>query len=761
MTNLPDNNDSPEKTQADSIATPRKGFDGASAQDRRHTNLFHERERETPSQTPPESNGVRPLRGPATAALSDNQAGASLQDFFDILHRQRWKLAAFIALSLAAATLVSLWLTPLYESSLAINVERRGNGVVGQEASAPSMSEMDQIMMTQVQLIESDPVLRPVAEEYHLLELENQFRFLDRAESGRLRKSKTILKRLKVTRAPNTSILRISYRAPDPKMAADIVTMIAKTYVEHAFDSREQSNSAVLTVVEGQLSDLHQKIVSSDAALAEFSKQLGFADPEQRASVLSARLLQLNSDYTTAQSERLRKQTLYNATRSGSIASAQVSNQSSMMDNALTRLNQAKSEFAKVSTIYGESHPEYQKALREMNEMKRQFDESRMTTVDRVAVDYRQAAEREQMAHNLLTATKDEVDKLTAKAFEYQRLKNESENYRKLYDDLERVTREQVLNRGFQEAILQIVDPARPSAKQAFPNLLLNLLAAFVLSGMLGVGGVTVLDALDGRIRTPAEAAKLPNVEVIAAMPDFGSSRASRMNPGSAVGALPGSRRTRLLLQYQEYVRNLRNSIAFTTMNSPLRSLAIAGPRSNIKAPNVIGNLAFSYARLGRKVLLIDANLRQPSLHKIFEKTPSRGLAEVISGERIWNETLIQVAREQLFLMPAGVMTDHSPDLLSQGIHTLLESAYKDFDLVLILTPPVLAAPESASLASSADAVLVMTCARVTLSNDLLAAYALLGRAQANIIGTVVNNVKGLIKPTLFTDASVKSRHAA
>ena len=263
MTNLPDNNDSPEKTQADSIATPRKGFDGASAQDRRHTNLFHERERETPSQTPPESNGVRPLRGPATAALSDNQAGASLQDFFDILHRQRWKLAAFIALSLAAATLVSLWLTPLYESSLAINVERRGNGVVGQEASAPSMSEMDQIMMTQVQLIESDPVLRPVAEEYHLLELENQFRFLDRAESGRLRKSKTILKRLKVTRAPNTSILRISYRAPDPKMAADIVTMIAKTYVEHAFDSREQSNSAVLTVVEGQLSDLHQKIVSS------------------------------------------------------------------------------------------------------------------------------------------------------------------------------------------------------------------------------------------------------------------------------------------------------------------------------------------------------------------------------------------------------------------------------------------------------------------------------------------------------------------
>ena len=110
------------------------------------------------------------------------------------------------------------------------------------------------------------------------------------------------------------------------------------------------------------------------------------------------------------------------------------------------------------------------------------------------------------MANNLLAETRAEVDGLTARAFDYQRLKNDADNYRKLYDDLERITREQVINRSFQESILQIVDPARPAAKHVFPNMPLNLAAGFLLSVIIGVGTILILDNLDKTVRTPEDA---------------------------------------------------------------------------------------------------------------------------------------------------------------------------------------------------------------------------------------------------------------
>jgi capsular exopolysaccharide synthesis family protein len=261
-------------------------------------------------------------------------------------------------------------------------------------------------------------------------------------------------------------------------------------------------------------------------------------------------------------------------------------------------------------------------------------------------------------------------------------------------------------------------------------------------------------------VRTPEDAARLPNVDVIGAMPTFGQTSRKRGKDGVVTATMPQTGRTRLLLEYQEFIRILRNSIMVTAMDRPFRTLVITDPRTNENASNVAANLAFSYARLGQKVLLIDADLREPSLHRTFEKTGSSGFAEVIAGEKAWRETVVRVAREQLFLMPAGVMTENSSDLISTGTQSLLETVREEFDLVLIKAPPVLTAAESVPLAGSADAVLVMARAQFTSSKDITAAYSLLRRARANVLGLVVNDVKGLMSPKLHTPSVVASRAA-
>lgn len=363
------------------------------------------------------------------------------------------------------------------------------------------------------------------------------------------------------------------------------------------------------------------------------------------------------------------------------------------------------------------------------------------------------------MARDLLAETKAEVDDLTAKGFEYQRLRSDSDNYRKLYDDLERITREQIINQSFQQSILQLVDPARPSAKQVFPSMAINLTAGFFFWTIIGVGGILLLDSLDGRVHSPEDASKLPQVEVLAALPRLRRTAGSRKS-GGVVAILPRSRRTKLFLEYQESVRTLRNSIIAALADRKPRSLAVAGTRDDEKASTIVANLGFSYALLNRKVLMIDADLREPTLHTLLDKDGNVGLANVITGERTWREAMVKVARENLFLMPAGAMTENSSDQASMRMRSLLESVYPEFDLVIVITPPILAAPEAAPVAASTDAVLVIARAHSTAASDITATYAALRRERAYVGGLVMTDVPGLAKPKLYPTSSGRLKRA-
>ncbi len=687
-----------------------------------------------------------PFESPFNVALDRSEA--SLKHFRDVVKKHRWQILGFMAFATVVTAMVTTFLTPLYESTVKVNVERRGSGgFIGSQSSGAGAglgNEVDQVMTTQLELIQSDPVLRPATETYHLLELEKQFAGLKPAEAARLRTAPIKLKRLKVSRVPGTYIIQISYRAHDPKLAADVANTIAASYLTHAFDSRNRSYVQVNGVVEQRLKDLRAKMEQSGAALAKFARELNLIDPEQRINILTTRLLQLNADYASAQSERLKKQATYEQTKSGSLASAEVSSQGETLEHLVERLNTARQRFATVRSVYGENNPEYKKSLSEVNELERQFGDLQKNALERVGVDFRQATAREGMALKIVEDTKKEVDALNSRVFEYQQLKSDAENYKKLYDDLERVTSEQDINRTFQDSSVQIEEPARPGAQSVFPSMPLNTVLAVILSGLLGIGFALLHETLDSKLRGPEQAAKLLNVDVIATLP-----RLKRANPfqGRAlastqvIGKMPKTARTGMLMHYYESIRALRNAIGLMEFggagfHSILLTSASAGEGKSITA----ANLAFSYGLLGWKVLLIDADLRHPSLHKFYEKPLTSGLAEVLEDKCKWKDSLIKVAREQLYLLPAGLISDSSPDLIATGLRSLMQEVYTEYDLVIVDAPP-LGVAESLQLAALADAVLVVAKAGSTSAKHVSSAYTSLARARAHVIGLVMNDV--------------------
>src|SRR5579875_2795053 len=449
------------------------------------------------------------------------QPTISASHYLLVIYRQKWRILGFVATCLLVTFLVSSRLTPIYEATARIDVDRRvPSAIIGQEASQSVSSEdADQFMTTQIELIQSDAVLRPVAQRYNLLDREHQLEKLSPAEAKRKADAPTFLRQLKVTRPILTYILRISYRSSDPKLAADVANAIANSYLQHTFDIRIRSSSALSEFMEKQRDELKAKMERSSMALAKFEQELNVINPEDKTNILSARLLQLNTEYTNAQADRVRKEAAFKEMQSGSLAAAQVSTQGQDLSKLQERLNQAKQHFADVATIYGANHSEYRKAANDLAEVQRQFDEMKRDVAQRIETDYREAQNREQMLQKAVAETKGEYDQLNARSFEYQQLKRDADADKTLYSDLERRIREAGINNGFQNNSIRIADLARPPDIPVFPKKGLNLLLAFIISSVLAIRGAILIDLLDTTIRDPEQAAHALDTSVIGTLP--------------------------------------------------------------------------------------------------------------------------------------------------------------------------------------------------------------------------------------------------
>jgi capsular exopolysaccharide synthesis family protein len=677
-----------------------------------------------------------------------------LSHYLWILRRHRWKMVAFVATCVLATAVVSARLQPIYESTATVDVDRQApSEIVGEDStrSAAAPNDADQFLETQVKLIQSDAVLRPVAEQFHLLDREGQLKWMSPAEAQAKAQAPVVLKRLKVTRPPNTYLLRISYRSPDPGLAADATNAIANSYLNHTYYIRIRSSASLSSFMEKQIDELKAKMEKSSLALAQFEKDLDVINPEEKTNILSARLLQLNTEYTTAQAERVSKEAAWNAMKSGSLEAAQVSSQGAALAQLNETLNQARQRFALVKSTYGSTHPEYRKAASELAEVERQFESTRSNIAERIAVEYREALNREQMLQKTVAETKAEWDRINSKSFEYQQLKREAEADKTLYDELIRKIREGDINAGFQNNNIRIADLARPEVKPVFPKLWLNLLLAFLFSTFLAVSAALLQDTLDTTLRDPKEASRFLGTDVIGTIP---IDRVMAQLPKSAAPvpaaaivaktAQSGNRKGYYgsISDFEEAVRTIRNTVLLSDFEGRLRSIVITSAAPGEGKSTIACHLAIANADRGKKTLLVDGDLRRPSLHAKFGLTPREGLSNVLTGELPWQDVVVPVeGRPNLSLLPSGPGSHRAADLIGPRLSSLLDEFAKEYDLVFLDSPPLLGFAECLQIATAADGVLIVSLAGETRRRAVAEVISVLSRLRANIVGVVLNQV--------------------
>jgi succinoglycan biosynthesis transport protein ExoP len=697
-----------------------------------------------------------------------------------VIFRQKWKIIAFIFLCVLGTYLYSSRLTPIYEATATIDVDRQlPSGVIGQEASqALSAEDSDEFLQTQIELIQSDAVLRPVAQRFNLLQREAELNHVPADKAPKLTNAPVRLGQLRIGRPIETYILRISYRSSDPVLAADVANAIAESYLEHTYEIQIRSSKALSAFMERQLDELKAKMERSSVALARFEQELNIINPEQRTSIVSARLLQLNTEYTAAQADRLRKEATRNAIQSGSLAAAQISSQSDELRTLYDRLNQAKQHFADVATIYGPSHAEYRKAANTLAEVQRQFDETRRNVAQRVDTEYEEAVAREQMLDKTVAQTKAEFDELNRRSFDYQRLKREADADKALYSDLERRIKEAGINAGFQNSSIRIADLARPPAGPILPRTKMNVTLVFIIALVCAVCAAVLADVLDSTVRDPEQAARALDTTVLGALPavkdmkrltgpvtpsmmGVAAQAGSDVAPPSGFGIVQyssrasgrgGAEKSRRAKRkgggyqgigpYEEAIRTLRHSILLPDFERAVHSILVTSANPGDGKSTAIIHLAIAHAEQGKRTLIVDADLRRPSVHKRLNLEGLMGLSSVLLGEIGWRETVTKVSYwPNLEVLPAGMASRRASDLVGSMMIDILDEASKEYDLIFVDAPPLLGFAEAMQIATAVDGVVVMARAGQTTRKAVGTVLATLGRLRANVIGLVLNEV--------------------
>jgi capsular exopolysaccharide synthesis family protein len=693
---------------------------------------------------------TRTLPGSGGASAEPEALATLVNHYLWVIWGEKWLILLFVMLCSAAALLISRNITPIYEATATVEIDRRSpTGVVGQEATQVAQGDAEQYIATQVRLIQSASVLGPVAQQF---KLGGDSNLPTNNSSTPQVKGAVSLPGLKVVHVPGTYIILISYRSTSPTTAADVANAVAHSFIDRTFQNRISSTAGLSQFMVKQIDELRAKMERSSAAVVEFSKDLTYVNPEEKTNVLSNRLIQLNAEYTASQTDRVRKEAAFQEIKNGTLEAAQTSGQGENTRKLAEKLEEAQQKFEQVKALYGPKHPEYQRAATEVALLRQALGNTTSNTLKRVQSEYNEALAREDMLRKAVGDLKNEVDSMNARSTQYQSRIREADADRKLYEELVQKIKEASINAGFDNNSIRLADPAQPVFGAVSPNIRNNVILAFLLSLFVAVAFAILRDATNSTVRDPESISRLLRTEVIGTIPLVKDWKGRRhilaeneriqLPDGNFVPFLESVDRHKPIDGFDEAMRSLRNTILLSTPDRQIKKILFTSASPAEGKTTTAVHIAVAHALQGYKTLLIDADLRRPGTRKILNYAGKGGLSEVIRADAQWRKEITNIESvPYLDILPAGQPVLHSASMLEKIMPQILHEADEDYNLIVIDAPPMLGFSEPLHLAHLVEGVVIIARVNQTDRKAVAAIMHALRQLHVRVLGIVLNGV--------------------
>jgi capsular exopolysaccharide synthesis family protein len=685
-----------------------------------------------------------------------NSEELSLLEIWRTLFKRKLVVFGVLAATMLLVGAYTLHKTPLYEGVARIEIDPNRAPNLGLEdliQEKLSSSDSSSVLQTEVRILQSDAVATQVM---------NQVDWPDKKGYGRgtgqtmVSQLSPILREkmidrfrnnLKVQVVPNTQIVELRFRDPDPKLATNVTNAFVDAYIERNFKTRYQSTMQVSDWLSKQMDDLRTRAAEAQDKLAEFQKRNNILGADENDNIVTDKLRQLNQQLTDAEADRIVKEARHRLASSGNPELIASVVPSSTLQVLRTQQADLKQQFAQLTTKFGSGYPKVREMQGQLDRIDNEISDEVKTLGQRIDDEYLASEKTQDMLRSRFDAQKQQAFQLNESAAQYALLRHEVESSRELYDSLQVKLKEAGVTAGLSSTNVTVVDRADIPGKPVEPKVPLNL-ALGLLGGL--VGGVSlafVLESLDDSITTSEE------VEAVAALPALCSIPMIQNGTLRPVrGALPGieANNGHDLITIRkpnsgaaEAYRSLRSSILLTSIDEPPKLIVVTSAFPQEGKTTTSANTAVALAQRGGRVLLVDADMRRSSLYKKFGMDQTIGLSTVLQGGSVDEAITTPLAElPNLHVLPAGPIPVAPAELLaSLRMRTLLRKWTQEFEHVVIDTPPVFPVTDALILASQADAVLLVVRSGVTRKKALLRMRDVLQRANAPIIGVALNGV--------------------
>jgi exopolysaccharide transport family protein len=690
----------------------------------------------------------------------------SLSDYGRILLNRKWTVIVSVVIVFIMATLISIRTAPIYEAVTRIMISPRTSSPLNFKDSNVSQAGYieQQDIDTQVKILQSDTLAELVI---HRLNLDSHPDFAGTAQTestGGITVSESqaqessrqeqLIRRfqgsVKVQQVPDTSLIEIKYSDPNSSLAADIANAITATFIEQNVKSRYNSTMQAADWLSKQLADLQIKMESSQAKLVQYQKEHDIVGTDDKQNLTTEKLDELNKVLTGAQADRIQKEALYQIATSNNPATLTAVLQDPILTALRQQQTQLQAQFALLSTEFGPGYPKVIEIKNQLDQIDRSYNEQAQNTVSRIRNDYQTAMSRERMLQSALTEQTGVADQLNENAIEYKVLKQEADSNRQLYDGLLQQLKEAGLAAGLDSSNVRVVDRARVPLHPVTPNIPRNLEFALLIGLIGGVAIALGLEALDTTVRTPEQAESISGLPTIGVIP-LQSAVDGAVTSITRAHLLKKTPRNntdpRPLISYlepksniAEAYRTLRTSILLSSVAHPPRSILVTSSVPQDGKTMTCLNVAIVLAQQGKRILLVDADMRHPCVHTAFELKGQVGLSNVLTGGAKISDAIHTTVQPNLFIMPAGLVPPHPSELLSSSLmHDLLMKWREEYDHVIVDSPPVISVTDAVILSVQTDAVLLIIRSGQTTAAHVRRTRNLLQSVKANVLGVVVN----------------------
>ena len=677
---------------------------------------------------------------------------------------------------------------PIYRAQLLLEIQKENPDIPTIKDLYELESVSDSYLKTQYSILASESVARQVIDQLHLdtlpefnrpkwwqlgkrLSLPRKQTFaLDPVRPGQdpevyQRVLERFQGRLTVDPVSRSRLVNVRFDSNDAQLSARIVNTLAEDYIDQNLDSRWKATQKATDWLSQQLVGVKAKLEKSEEQLQDYAQRNGLVfretDKGTSENVANERLQQLQEELTKAQAERYEKEAVYRLVQAGDYGSLPGVVENKLIQDLSERLAELKRQFADLSTKFNPEYPRVKEIQSQINEIEATLKEERQRVADKIANEYLAAVRRESLVKQALDEQQKQVNLIAEKAVQYNILKREVDTNRQLYEGLLQRLKEAGVSASLKASNIRIVDSAVPPAKPAKPKIPLNLAVATLLGLGLGISAAFLQERLDDTLKGADDVERLFGLPALALIPavhhlngngpsvrrllDHSKLLRSRQN-GTASNTCAcwhridqGGKRHAALV---EAFRSLRASVLLSTADHPPGSLLITSTQPGEGKTTVATNLAISLAQLGQRVLLVDADLRFPSLQRLFCIRENLGLVSYLTGQEDWRTAVCPSGSPGLDLLPCGPVPPNPAELLSsKSMGAFLGSAKSEYAFVILDSSPLLTLADSRILASLVDGVLLVAKSGATPREQIRQSQSGIRSAGANLIGVVLNNV--------------------